>query len=97
MTNGVASSSWSCNGCHESDLTGHLLAKGGWTHLCLPAEAEAEETVSCGRVRITRAPGDLLHPEREGREEMERVKRELGAQAFAASTSSDRRLPKAGW
>lgn len=82
---------------HESDLTGHLLAKGGWTHLCLPAEAEAEETVSCGRVRITRAPGDLLHPEREGREEMERVKRELARRPLPPSTSSDRRLPKAGW
>lgn len=25
---------------HEGDLTGHLLEKGGWTHLCLPAEYE---------------------------------------------------------
>ncbi len=23
---------------HESDMTGHLLADGGWHHLCLPAE-----------------------------------------------------------
>lgn len=69
---------------HESDLTGHLLEKGGWTHLCLPAEAEAAETVAFGPVRVERAPGDLLHPAREGREEIARTKRELGAQAFAA-------------
>jgi len=25
---------------HEEDLTGHLLAQGGWHHLCLPAEYE---------------------------------------------------------
>lgn len=25
---------------HELDLTGHLLSKGGWHHLCLPAEYE---------------------------------------------------------
>ncbi len=25
---------------HERDLTGHLLARGGWEHLCLPAVAE---------------------------------------------------------
>lgn len=25
---------------HEKDLTGHLLDKGGWHHLCLPAEYE---------------------------------------------------------
>jgi len=25
---------------HEQDLTGHLLERGGWTHLCLPAEYE---------------------------------------------------------
>src|SRR6266436_6725924 len=22
---------------HQADLSGHLLAQGGWTHLCLPA------------------------------------------------------------
>lgn len=25
---------------HEQDLTGHLLERGGWEHLCLPAEFE---------------------------------------------------------
>jgi hypothetical protein len=26
---------------HENDLSGHLLERGGWEHLCLPAEYEA--------------------------------------------------------
>ena len=26
--------------CHQRDLSGHLLAQGGWDHLCLPAEYE---------------------------------------------------------
>lgn len=26
---------------HERDLTGHLLTRGGWTHLCLPMEYES--------------------------------------------------------
>src|ERR1700689_5300655 len=26
--------------CHQQDLSGHLLAQGGWEHLCLPAEYE---------------------------------------------------------
>jgi len=25
---------------HERDLTGHLLERSGWTHLCLPARYE---------------------------------------------------------
>lgn len=29
---------------HEQDLTGHLLEKGGWHHLCLPAEYEPSHT-----------------------------------------------------
>lgn len=69
---------------HENDLTGHLLAKGGWEHLCLPAVAERRTVVAVGRSRILRRPGDLLHPAREGPDEIARAKRELGAYGFAA-------------
>lgn len=31
---------------HEADLSGHLLAKGGWTHLCLPMEYEPTLSVT---------------------------------------------------
>ncbi|MCH9020472.1 MAG: phage terminase large subunit [Proteobacteria bacterium] len=69
---------------HERDLTGHLLAKGGWRHLCLPAEAEARTVIDFGAVRVVRAPGARLHPAREGAAEIARGKRELGSYAYAA-------------
>ena len=69
---------------HERDLTGHLLAKGGWEHLCLPAEAERRTVIDFGAVKLTRRPGALLHAAREGPLEIARAKRELGAYAYAA-------------
>ncbi len=56
---------------HQDDLSGYLLAKGGWEHLCLPAISEQ------------RSP-PLLHPERENVKQLEQVKRDLGSYAFAA-------------
>lgn len=32
---------------HEEDLTGHLLEKGGYHHLCLPAEYEPKHPFAC--------------------------------------------------
>jgi predicted phage terminase large subunit-like protein len=32
---------------HEEDLTGHLVEKGGWHHLCLPAEYEPSHPFVC--------------------------------------------------
>ena len=69
---------------HERDLTGHLLAKGGWEHLCMPAEAEKRTVIDFGSVKVIRDPGGLLHPDREGPVEIARAKRELGAYAYAA-------------
>lgn len=41
---------------HEEDLTGHLIAKGGWHHLCLPAEYEPSHPFVC--------PENFVLPER---------------------------------
>lgn len=41
---------------HEKDLTGHLLEKGGWHHLCLPAEYEPKHPFVC--------PESFVLPER---------------------------------
>ncbi|HET9741330.1 MAG TPA: phage terminase large subunit [Terriglobales bacterium] len=72
---------------HESDLTGHLLERepNGWTHLKLPAEAEAEETwtfPASGRVQ-TRQAGELLWPERFSASSLAGLKIALGAWAYA--------------
>ncbi len=69
---------------HAEDLSGHLLAKGGWEHLCLPAIAPSRISLAKGVVKKRRNAGGLLHAAREGMKEMERAKRELGSAAFAA-------------
>ncbi|MFQ5985300.1 MAG: phage terminase large subunit [Alphaproteobacteria bacterium] len=69
---------------HLNDLTGHLIEKGGWHHLTLPAEAEAPTSIAFGRIRVVRESGSLLHPAREGPAEIARAKRELGTYAYAA-------------
>jgi predicted phage terminase large subunit-like protein len=68
---------------HANDLAGHLLAKGGWEHLCLPAVAETRTIIDFGRVKLTREPGDILHPQREGQAAIDRQKVEMGSYAFA--------------
>lgn len=61
---------------HVDDLTAHLLDKGGFTHLCLPAIATEKNAY--------REIGDALHPAREDGALLERAKVELGAQGFSA-------------
>jgi predicted phage terminase large subunit-like protein len=69
---------------HEADLSGHLLAKGGWEHLKLPAIADETQLYSMGNVQKHYNCGELLHPVREGNEQIEAIKKELGSYAFAA-------------
>lgn len=68
---------------HEMDLSGHLLSKGGWEHLCLPMVAEKKTIIDFGRVKVTRNAGDLLFPEREGEKEIEAAKVTLGSYGYA--------------
>ena len=68
---------------HANDLTGHLLAKGGWEHLCIPAIAEQKTLIDFGRVRRDREAGDVLHPAREDAAGIEAQKKALGSYAFA--------------
>lgn len=69
---------------HARDLTGHLLEKGGWEHLCLPAVAERKRLYHFGQVKRMRPRGEPLHPAREGKAELQRMQRELGSFGFAA-------------
>lgn len=72
---------------HMDDLVGHLLERGGWEVLSLPAIAEAVEEFSydtaIGHRRHIRQHGDLLHPERESRAVLDELRRNLGGYAFA--------------
>jgi predicted phage terminase large subunit-like protein len=87
---------------HADDLSGHLLAKGGWEHLCIPGIAEVRTVVDFGRVKVIREPGDVLHPARESRQAIERQKTEMGSYAFAGQyqqrpAPADGGIFKAGW
>jgi predicted phage terminase large subunit-like protein len=72
---------------HEDDLVGHLLRQGGWQHLDLPAIATEDHVVRIGPAPNDlhhRKEGDLLHPEREPSETLDRIKADIGSLAFSA-------------
>ncbi|GEL43468.1 hypothetical protein MEX01_40590 [Methylorubrum extorquens] len=70
---------------HVDDLAGHLLAKGGWTHLNLPAIADADEAIPIGRGRVhQRRVGDLLHPGLLPQGVLDQLRRNMSAFDFAA-------------
>ncbi|MFB9980921.1 phage terminase large subunit [Mesorhizobium kowhaii] len=70
---------------HVDDLAGVLLETGGWEHLNLSAIAEEDERIQTSEGRVhERKIGDLLHPERLGKLELEGLKRDLGSLTFSA-------------
>lgn len=68
---------------HDNDLTGYLLAKGGWEHLCLPLIAEKKEIFCINSYCKEREEGELLHPERIGQKEADEIKEKDGAYVFS--------------
>lgn len=88
---------------HVDDLAGHLLERGEWTHLKLPAIAETDQQIpiSPGRTHYRRT-GDLLHPEREPQSVLDEAKTAMGSMAFAAQyqqepVSAEGNLLKWNW
>jgi predicted phage terminase large subunit-like protein len=70
---------------HENDIAGHLLDQGGWEHLDLPAIAVDDTVIPLGRGKVmTRRVGDILHPERESKDALDRTKEEIGSLMFSA-------------
>ena len=71
---------------HEDDLPGYLLRARGFERLCLPAIAIERQVIALpgGKVFV-REPGDVLHPERESLEILERIRAEMGSLAFSAA------------
>jgi predicted phage terminase large subunit-like protein len=70
---------------HERDISARCLELG-YTHLCLPAEAEQKTTIvlPVSKKAIVRESGELLWPEREGEKEIEQAKKSLGSYGYAA-------------
>ncbi len=69
---------------HQGDLSGWLLDKGYWEHLCLPAIGQEKRLYRMGAVHKLREEGELLHACREGMHLVERARLDLGSSAFAA-------------
>jgi len=71
---------------HDDDLCGYLSKNSdGWTFLNLPAIALKEERIPIGDGRFHhRHIGDVLHPERESKSDLDNICSELGEDIFAA-------------
>ena len=73
---------------HQDDLAGHLLEKGGWDILRLPAIAEEDELLRLhtplGCVTFRRKEGDALDPRREPLHVLQQLRAEMGEYAFSA-------------
>jgi len=68
---------------HEDDLSGHLLAKGGWRHHKLPLVAEEKTTYPIGAHSWVRSPGDVLLPELFTEEAIRRLRAEQGEAIYS--------------
>lgn len=77
---------------HDDDLTGHLLRRGGYTHLCLPAEYDPKRcSVTVRKVEQEdvvwedprEAEGELLFPEFLSQDFLDKEKEVLGSDGYA--------------
>lgn len=79
---------------HEDDLIGRLMQTGVWEVLSLPANATEEQTLPLGDgMSWIRMPGELLHPERLGQDELDKIKAELGTDTYQAQYQQQPVLP----
>lgn len=81
---------------HDGDLSGHLLRKKGWEHLCLPAIAPERTLYNFGGYYKLRQQGEVLHEARESAEILRVTKQELGSYGFAAQYQQTPLPPDAG-
>lgn len=85
---------------HEGDLSGHLLARGGWRHLCLPMRYEvAGEDGALPYARDPRdprtEPGELLWPSHWPEEKVRELELDLGPYGTAGQLQQ-RPAPEGG-
>jgi predicted phage terminase large subunit-like protein len=69
----------------DNDLPGYLREKGNFHILSLPVMASVDEKISLGRGRFHFRKADtMLFPQRDSREVIERLRKEMGETAFSA-------------
>ena len=71
---------------HQDDLVGHVTEKENWDVLSFPAIAEQNESHAIlslfGTRHFVRKEGDILHPERESRETLTKIRNNIGEYNF---------------
>jgi len=68
---------------HEADLSGHILARGGWVHLCLPAEFEPDRRCVTPIFTDPRTkPGELLAPKVLSKAKLAEIKKKKGPDRY---------------
>lgn len=79
---------------HEDDLAAHIIDKGTYEVLSLPAIALKDEAIAIGPNRVhRRSKDDVLFPQREPMATLERMRIELGNAAFSAQYQQDPSAP----
>lgn len=70
----------------SKDLSGHVLDKGGYVHLCLPSEFEAERSAptAIGWRDPRTEEGELMFKALYTRPVLEQAKKDMGSDAYAA-------------
>jgi len=78
---------------HENDLTGHLLKKGGYDHLILPAQYESNSKLKSNTFLQFKDPrardGELLWPARFSLESIKELKLDMGSLASSGQLQQD--------
>jgi predicted phage terminase large subunit-like protein len=91
---------------HENDLTGHLMERGGWEHLCIPAEFEINHPTlsktSLVWVDPRKYEGELLWGKRMGVNELNALKVAMGSRIAAGQlqqrpTAAEGDIIKKNW
>ena len=67
---------------HEDDLSGHVLARGGWTSITMPLVASEAITFSTSNGVWHRGAGNILCEERFPRDKIDDLRAQIGAQNF---------------
>lgn len=68
---------------HEEDLSGHLLEKGGWHHLCLQAKAEKKTFITLGNYKRVVEKDELLDPKRLSQKILDETRKDMTAYSYA--------------
>jgi predicted phage terminase large subunit-like protein len=79
---------------HHKDLCGVIIDRGGYRHICLPAEYEPDHPYRCDADWRTEE-GELLCSERFDKEGLEKLKNDLGSYAYAGQCQQ-RPVPREG-